>query len=223
MQTFLHAYSWIDLRFLLQGLWVTIYVSVISIILSFLLGLLFGIVRYSNIKLFGVINVSAIVGFIIDIIRNLPLLLIIFFTYFGLPKFHIVTEPVTATIIALVVFEGAMLAEIVRSGINSIDPGQMEGARSNGMSFSQAMYHVVLPQALRNMIPALLSQFVSLVKDTSLATIIVMPELLYHAQIIYSQNTTYTIPMYLIIAVMYFIICFCLSMIATYIQKKLKE
>lgn len=222
MQTFLHAYSWINIRFLLQGLWVTIYVSIISIILSFLLGLFFGLVRYSNIKLWR-INISAIVGFIIDIVRNLPLLLIIFFTYFGLPKFHIITEPVTATIIALVVFEGAMLAEIVRSGINSIDRGQMEGARSNGMSFGQAMYHVVLPQALRNMIPALLSQFVSLVKDTSLATIIVMPELLYHAQIIYSQNTTYTIPMYLIIAVMYFIICFCLSMIATYIQKRLKE
>ena len=77
METFIHAYSWVDIRFLLQGLWVTIYVSLISIALSFVVGLIFGLIRYVKIK-----YVSAIVGFIIDIIRNLPLLLIIFFTYF---------------------------------------------------------------------------------------------------------------------------------------------
>lgn len=218
MGTFLHAYSWINLHFLLQGLWVTIYVSIISIVFSFILGLIFGLLRYMKIP-----YLSAIVGVVIDILRNLPLLLIIFFTYFGLPQLGIVTDPVAASIIALVVFEGAMLAEIVRSGINSIDPGQMEGARSNGMTYGQAMYHVIMPQALGNMIPALLSQFVSLVKDTSLATIIVLPELLYHAQIIYSQNTTYIIPMYVIIALMYFVVCFCLSMIANYISNKLKN
>ena len=199
METFIHAYSWVDIRFLLQGLWVTIYVSLISIVLSFVVGLILGLIRYMKIK-----YLSAI----------------IFFTYFGLPQLGIVTNPTSASITALVIFEGAMLAEIVRSGIGSVDPGQMEGARSNGMSYSQAMYHVVMPQALHNMIPALLSQFVSLVKDTSLATIIVLPELLYHAQIIYSQNTTYLIPMYVIIAVMYFIICFCLSQVANYLQKK---
>ena len=215
METFIHAYSWIDIHFLLRGLWVTIYVSLISIVLSFILGLFLGLIRYMKIK-----YVSAIVGFIVDIIRNLPLLLIIFFTYFGLPQIGIVTNPTTASIIALVIFEGAMLCEIVRSGIIAVPDGQMEGARSNGMTFGQAMYHVVVPQALHNMIPALLSQFVSLVKDTSLATIIVLPELLYHAQIIYSQNTTYLIPMYVIIAVMYFIVCFCLSQIANYLSKR---
>jgi len=215
MENFIHAYSWINIRFLLQGLWVTIYVSLISIALSFVLGLVFGFIRYVKIK-----YLSAIVGFLINIIKTLPLLLIIFFTYFGLPELGIITNPTVASIIALVVFEGAMLAEIVRSGIAAVDPGQMEGARSNGMTFGQAMYHVVVPQALHNMIPALLSQFVSLVKDTSLATIIVLPELLYHAQIIYSQNTTYLIPMYVIIAVMYFIVCFCLSQIANYLSKR---
>lgn len=215
METFIHAYSWIDIHFLLRGLWVTIYVSLISIVLSFILGLFLGLIRYMKIK-----YVSAIVGFIVDIIRNLPLLLIIFFTYFGLPQMGIVTNPTTASIIALVIFEGAMLCEIVRSGIIAVPDGQMEGARSNGMTFGQAMYHVVVPQALHNMIPALLSQFVSLVKDTSLATIIVLPELLYHSQIIYSQNTTYLIPMYVIIAVMYFIVCFCLSQIANYLSKR---
>lgn len=215
MENFIHAYSWINIRFLLQGLWVTIYVSLISIALSFILGLVFGFIRYVKIK-----YLSTIVGFVIDIIRNLPLLLIIFFTYFGLPELGIVTNPTVASIIALVVFEGAMLAEIVRSGIAAVDPGQMEGVRSNGMTYMQAMYHVIIPQALNKMIPSLLSQFVSLVKDTSLATIIVLPELLFHAQIIYSQNTTYLIPMYVIIAIMYFIVCFSLSMIAKHLQSK---
>jgi len=215
MENFIHAYSWINIRFLLQGLWVTIYVSLISIALSFVLGLVFGFIRYVKIK-----YLSAIVGFVIDIIRNLPLLLIIFFTYFGLPELGIITNPTVASIIALVVFEGAMLAEIVRSGIAAVDPGQMEGARSNGMTYMQVMYNVIIPQALNKMIPSLLSQFVSLVKDTSLATIIVLPELLFHAQIIYSQNTTYLIPMYVIIAIMYFIVCFSLSMVAKHLQSK---
>ena len=215
MENFIHAYSWINIRFLLQGLWVTIYVSLISIALSFVLGLVFGFIRYVKIK-----YLSAIVGFVIDIIRNLPLLLIIFFTYFGLPELGIITNPTVSSIIALVVFEGAMLAEIVRSGIAAVDPCQMEGARSNGMTYMQAKYHVIIPQALNKMIPSLLSQFVSLVKDTSLATIIVLPELLFHAQIIYSHNTTYLIPMYVIIAVLYFIVCFSLSMVAKHLQSK---
>lgn len=215
MANFIQAYSFINLRFLLQGLWVTLYVSLISILFSFILGLILGLVRYVKIK-----YLSAVVGFVIDLVRNLPLLLIIFFTYFGLPRIGIVTNPTMAAIVALIVFEGAMLAEIVRSGIQAVDPGQMEGARSNGMTYLQAMVHVVLPQALHHMIPALLSQFVSLVKDTSLATIIVLPELLFHAQIIYNQNTSYLIPMYLIIAVMYFIVCFCLSQIAKHLQRR---
>lgn len=216
MQNWINAYSATNLRFLLQGLWMTVKVSLISIALSFVVGLILGVVRYVKIK-----YLSAIVGFIVDIIRNLPLLLIIFFSYFGLPAIGLRVDPMEAAITALVVFEGAMLAEIVRAGIGAVPKGQMEGARSNGMTYFQALYHVILPQALTMMIPALLSQFVSLVKDTSLATIIVLPELLYHAQIIYSQDPNYIIPMYAIIAVMYFILCFCLSRIASHLQTRL--
>ena len=129
MQNFIDAYSWINIRFLLEGLWITIEVSVISIIISFLLGTFLGIIRYANIK-----YLSAIVGFIIDIIRNLPLLLIIFFTYFGLPNIGIKPEIIPAAIMALSIFESAMVAEIVRSGINSIDYGQTEGALANGLT-----------------------------------------------------------------------------------------
>ncbi len=221
MENLTEALSWINLRFLLQGFWVTIEVSVISIILSFVIGLALGLIRFTRID-DKTTRISKVVGVIIDIIRNLPLLLIIFFSYFGLPVMGIRVDAVQASVIAMVVFESAMIAEVVRSGIIAVDPGQMEGARSNGMTYMQAMSHVVLPQALTKMIPALLSQFVSLIKDTSLATIIVLPELLYHAEIIYNQNTNYMIPMYLAVAVMYFIICFALSSFANYLSKRIK-
>ncbi|MBT8896015.1 amino acid ABC transporter permease [Lactobacillus delbrueckii subsp. bulgaricus] len=221
MENLTEALSWINLRFLLQGFWVTIEVSVISIILSFVIGLALGLIRFTRIDA-KTTWISKVVGVIIDIIRNLPLLLIIFFSYFGLPVMGIRVDAFQASVIAMVVFESAMIAEVVRSGIMAVDPGQMEGARSNGMTYMQAMTHVVLPQALSKMIPALLSQFVSLIKDTSLATIIVLPELLYHAEIIYNQNTNYMIPMYLAVAVMYFIICFALSSFANYLSKRIK-
>ena len=214
MQNFIDAYSWINIRFLLEGLWITIEVSVISIIISFILGTFLGIIRYANIK-----YLSAIVGFIIDIIRNLPLLLIIFFTYVGLPNIGIKPEIIPAAIMALSIFESAMVAEIVRSGINSIDYGQTEGALANGLTKWQALRIIVLPQAIKNMMPALVSQFISLVKDTSLATIIVLPELMYHAQIIYGQNTNYIIPMFVALAVLYFIVCYSLSLFARYLHK----
>ncbi|WEV40260.1 amino acid ABC transporter permease [Lactobacillus sp. ESL0684] len=216
MQNWINAFSWLNIRFLLMGLWVTIYISVISVILSFIFGSILGIIRYSKIK-----YLSKIVGFIVDIVRNVPLLLIIFFTYFGLPNFGLRPETIPAAIIAMTVFESSMLAEIVRSGIQSVDPGQLEGARSTGMTFVQALWHVVLPQAYKNMIPTIISQFVSLIKDTSLATIIVVPEMMQHAQVIYGQNANYILPMFAALAVLYFVVCFTLSLIGNQIGKHL--
>ncbi|MFD1466003.1 amino acid ABC transporter permease [Lapidilactobacillus mulanensis] len=217
MQNFIDAYSWINLRFLLEGMWVTIYVSAISVVLSFIIGAVLGLIRYMKIK-----YLSAVIGLIIDIIRNLPLLLIIFFMYFGLPStFGIRLNTVTAAIVALTVFESAMLAEIIRGGIQSISGGQMEAARSNGLTYLQAMWYIILPQAFRNMVPPIVSQFVSLVKDSSLATIILLPELMYHSQIIYGQNTNYMIPMFVAMAFLYFVVCFLLSQLSKALARRL--
>ncbi|GAT18358.1 glutamine ABC transporter permease protein [Secundilactobacillus silagincola] len=216
MKDFINAYSWINIHYLLQGLWITVAVSVVSILGSYVLGSILGIIRYVNIKI-----VSPIVGLFIDIIRNLPLLLIIFFTYFGLPNLGFRPSSVWATILAMTVFESTMIAEIVRSGIAAVDPGQMEGARANGLSYGQAMYHIVLPQAMKKMIPALVSQFISLIKDTSLATIIVLPDLMHNAQIVYGQNSTYILPMFLMIAIMYFIVCYALSLLSRSLDRRM--
>ncbi|ARN89585.1 glutamine ABC transporter permease [Levilactobacillus brevis] len=215
LQNFIAAYSPDNLRYLFGGLGITILVSVVSIIGSFIIGSILGVIRYVKIK-----YLSAIVGFIIDVIRNLPLILILFFTYFGLPNLGVKPDVIPAAILAMTIFESTMLAEIVRSGIQAVDPGQMEGARANGLTYWQALWYIVLPQALVKMIPALVSQFISLVKDTSLATIILLPEMLFRSQIIYGQNTNYIIPMFVAIAVMYFIVCYLLSVLARYLEKR---
>ena len=214
MQTWVDALSWLNFGFLLKGLAVTLYISLVSIVLSFILGSVLGIIRYSKIKF-----ISAAVGFVIDLIRNLPLLLIIFFTYFGMPKIGYRPSAITSAIIAMTIFESSMLAEIVRSGIQSVSEGQMEGARSTGMSFVQALWHIILPQAYRHMFPTIIGQFVSLIKDTSLATIIVVPELMQHAQVIYGQNANYIVPMFAALTLLYFVICFTLSMAGSYLHK----
>ncbi|GAK47671.1 putative glutamine transport system permease protein [Secundilactobacillus oryzae JCM 18671] len=216
LNDFINAYSLMNLRYLLAGLGITIFVSIISIIGSYIIGAILGIIRYVKIK-----YLSAVVGFVIDLIRNLPLLLIIFFIYFGLPSIGLKPSSIWATIIAMIVFESAMLAEIVRSGIQAVDWGQMEGARANGLTYTQALWHIILPQAMKKMIPAIVSQFISLIKDTSLATIIVLPDVMHNTQIVYGQNTNYIIPMFLMLAIMYFVVCYALSLVSRYLEKRM--
>lgn len=199
----------------LSGFWNTIVCSLIALFFSLILGVGFALLEVAPNK-FG----RAVAHVYIEIFRNIPLLVITMIFYLVVPQIWFKVSGFAAGTIGLTLYTSAFIAETVRAGINSVGDGQMEGARSNGMTYMQAMYHVIIPQALNKMIPSLLSQFVSLVKDTSLATIIVLPELLFHAQIIYSQNTTYLIPMYVIIAIMYFIVCFSLSMIAKHLQSK---
>lgn len=199
----------------LSGFWNTILCSLIALLFSLILGVGFALLEVAPNK-FG----RAVAHVYIEIFRNIPLLVITMIFYLVVPQIWFKVSGFAAGTIGLTLYTSAFIAETVRAGINSVGDGQMEGARSNGMTYMQAMYHVIIPQALNKMIPSLLSQFVSLVKDTSLATIIVLPELLFHAQIIYSQNTTYLIPMYVIIAIMYFIVCFSLSMIAKHLQSK---
>ena len=173
------AFSWMNIRFLLEGLKVTVEVSLFSIIFSFLIGGICGVVRFANIPYF-----SKILGILIDIIRNLPLLLIIFFTYFALPQIGIQMNIFWSAVAALTIFESAMLSEIFRAGLNAVPKGQMEAGLSTGLSYVETMRIVVLPQAFKSMIPAIVSQLISLINDTSLAVIISLPELTHQARIV---------------------------------------
>lgn len=207
------AFSWINLRFLLDGLWVTIQVSVVSIIFSMILGGIAGTVRYSDIPI-----ISKALGIVVDIIRNLPLLLIIFFTYFALPQIGIKLNIFWAAVAALTIFESAMLSEIFRAGLNAVPSGQTEAGMSSGLTYVQTLTMIVMPQAFKSMLPAILSQLISLIKDTSLAVIISLPELTHNAKIIYGQNTNYVIPMFIAMTAMYFVVCYLLSLLSNFLE-----
>ena len=212
---FLGAFTPDNLTFLMEGFYVTLKVALISIIFSFIIGGAIGTLRFAKIPV-----LSKVLAVVVETIRNLPLLLIILFTYFALPELGINLSITVSAIVALTIFESAMLAEIVRGGLTSIERGQMEAARSSGLTYIQAMRTVLLPQALRRMVPNLVSQFISLLKDTSLAVVIALPELLHHAKIIQAQQISYVIPVFILISLMYFVVNYGLSLLAKRLELK---
>ncbi|MBG9981364.1 amino acid ABC transporter permease [Facklamia sp. DSM 111018] len=215
---FIQAFSLNNIRFLLQGLWVTLQIAGVSIFLSIILGILFAILRYKNIPIF-----SKILALIIDTIRNLPLLLIIFFTYFALPQLGIQFNLFWSATAALTIFESAMISEIIRGGLIALPKGQTEAGIASGLTHNQVMFHILLPQAWRQTLPSVVSQLISLIKDTSLATIISLPELTHNAKIIYGQNTQHVLPMFIALACLYFIVCFALSRLSKHLSKHLSK
>ncbi len=112
-----------------------------------------------------------------------------------------------------------MLSEIIRGGLNSIPKGQTEAGVSTGLTYAQTLWYIIIPQALRAMVPPIVSQIVSLIKDTSLATIISLPKLTDHVRIVYGQNTNYVIPMFLMMGLMYWIVCYSLSKFSKRLEK----
>lgn len=209
-------FSWVNIQFLLQGLGMTLIISAISILCSIVLGTLISVLRTSgNRVLAGVASVY------IEIFKNTPLLLWIMFTFFvaQLP-------PLGAAVLAFTLFTSASVAEIVRGGLASVPFGQYEATKSQGFSIVQTYTLVILPQALRNMIPALLSQFVTTIKDTSfLWGAMAIQELMGRGMILMnSYNSTEQIfAIFGIMALLYFFVCFTLSQIVRAYQRRLKE
>lgn len=214
----MNAFSSANIKFLLAGLGMTLEVAVISIVLSFLFGIVFALIRYAKVPV-----LSPIIYVWVETIRNLPLLLIIFFAFFAVPGWlHLDLSKKQAVIFALVLFESALISEIIRGGLLSISRGQMEAARSTGLSYIQTLRFIILPQALRRMIPPLVSQFITTIKDTSLGIIIALEELMHNAQIIYNQKVSYVFPVLLVVALLYFVINFSLSIISRKLEQRLQ-
>lgn len=210
------AFSSHNLTFIFEGFLVTLRVAFIAILASFVIGCLVGTVRYTRMPV-----VSPVLAVIVELVRNLPLLLIIFFTRFALPDIGIKLGVENSAIVGLAVFEAAMISEIVRSGLNSIDKGQVEAARSSGLSYIQTLWHIVLPQGLRRMMPPMVSQFISLLKDTSLAIVISLPELMHNSKIVIGQSYDYTIPILALVAILYFAVNYALSLAAKRLESRL--
>lgn len=198
--------------FFFEGLRATIYIALVSVALSFVVGLLFALGRISRRRWIRWPSI-----FYIEAVRALPvLLLIVYFDIKGSALFRPIFGPdfdlprFWAGVLGLSMYTSAVLAEIIRAGIVSLPRGQTEAARALGLSHAQTMRSVILPQALRLMVPATMAQLTTVIKDTSLVGTIGVFELLKQGRTIYTQFFN-PVEVLLIVATIYFVICFALS------------
>ncbi|MFF2853184.1 amino acid ABC transporter permease [Peribacillus sp. NPDC058002] len=205
------------LPILLKGLQVTLYIFVIAIILGFLIGLLVALLRLAPIKI-----LNWIAKVYVDAIRGTPFIVQLFFIYFGMNSLNLISlDSTTAGIITVAINAGAYFAEIIRAGIQSIDKGQTEAARSIGFTGTQTMRYVVLPQAFRRMLPTITNQSIISLKDTSLLSVIGIADLTQQGQI-QASATFEAFKIWLAVGVIYFIIIYLLTLIANFIERRVQ-
>ncbi|WP_204250255.1 amino acid ABC transporter substrate-binding protein/permease [Mycolicibacterium goodii] len=201
---------------LMLGLKMTLILTVVSIAIALVLGIIFGLLRVSR-----SIVLRAIGTTYVDIFRGTPLLVQAFFIYLGIPSaLGFQMSALTAGIITLSLNAGAYMTEIVRGGIQSVDKGQMEAARSLGIGYLPTMRKVILPQAIRTMIPSYINQFVITLKDTSILSVIGIAELTQTGRIIIARNFQ-SFTMWLIIGIIYFVVIMALTKLSDRVEKRL--
>ncbi|WP_307206368.1 amino acid ABC transporter permease [Paenibacillus harenae] len=200
---------------LLQGVLITMKLAFISLCIAFVIGLIAGLMNTSQNKI-----LRGVATFYVDLIRGTPLLVQIFFIYLGLPAFlDIRISEEIGGIAALSLNAGAYIAEVVRGGIVSIDKGQVEASRSLGLSRFLTMRLVILPQALRRMIPAFVNQFIISLKDTSLLSVIGIRELTQNGEIIISSNFR-AFEIWGIVGAIYFVIIYILTRLFRQLERR---
>jgi len=194
----------------------TLRLAIPAIILGFILGVFIGLGRLARSRW-----ISTPATIYVEFFRGVPLVMVIFWFWFIIPTLLGKSLPeYSVALTAFVVFEAAYLGEIVRAGVQSVPRGQMEAATATGLTRAQVMRHVILPQALRNMIPALITQFIVLLKDTSLASIIGYVELTKAAQIVNNREIR-PFELYLFIAVVYWFCSYAMSSYASLLERRL--
>lgn len=202
-------------KILLTGLGKTIALALISFALALVVGIIFGLMSVSPIK-----SLRLIASIYVDVIRGIPMMVLALFIFFGLSDAIGMTIPdFAAAIITLTLNASAYIAEIVRGGINAVPVGQMEAARSLGLPYMRTMQRIILPQAIKIMIPSFINQFVISLKDTTIISVIGVVELLQTGKIIVAR-TMQTTNVYLIIAIMYLVVITVLTKLAKKLETK---
>ncbi|KQL47240.1 hypothetical protein AN963_14325 [Brevibacillus choshinensis] len=201
---------------LLKGAWITVTVTIISMALGLFLGMGAALAKLSNVKI-----VRWVATQYIDIVRGTPLLVQLFLIYYGLPQIGLTIDPFPSAVLGLGINTGAYVAEVIRSGIQAVEKGQREAAFALGLSSSQTMRLIILPQAFKIIIPPLGNQFILLIKDSSLVSTITLVELTRTAQRIIS--TTYKpIELYIAAAVLYYIASLLATKLINRLEKKVR-
>lgn len=206
----------------IEGIQVTLGISLLTVFLGTLLGSLLFFMKSSSFSIGKVKPLKIISIVYIEIIRGTPMLLQILMVYSGTKiLFNLDLTAFTAAIIAISLNSAAYVSEIVRAGIEAVDKGQMEAARSLGMSKTLAMTQIIIPQAIRNILPAIGNEFVAVIKESSMASVIGVGELMFSAKIV--QGATYlALEPLMIAALCYFVLTFSLGRLMSYIERRLK-
>ena len=200
----------------LSGLWGTLWISAVTVLFGALLGVLVALMRMSRFKLLRGISKAYI-----EVMRGTPILLQLYFFWIGLPKLVPFELSDTQCIVAaLAVNASAFISEIIRAGIGAVDKGQWEAARSIGLSESHVMTHVIFPQAVKNILPALCNEFISTVKGTSLASVFFVGELMTSFKTVQSA-TFLALQSLTIVGVIYFVLNFVLSRLLGVLERRL--
>ncbi len=199
---------------LLVGLWNTLWISAVASIFGMIIGLVTGLCRVSNNPTLRSLSITYI-----ELIRGTPLLVQIFIFYFFLGTVLDISR-IIAGISALAIFAGAYVAEIIRAGIQSIPKGQMEAARSLGMNVPQAMIYIILPQAFKRTLPPLAGQFISLIKDSSLVSIIAITDLTKSGREVIT-STFATFEIWFVVAFLYLMLTMVLSQVIAWVERRL--
>jgi len=208
---------WQGLPQLVHGAVVTIEITAASLLLGCVLGLLIGVARLDSSKklVYGLAT-----GYV-TFIRGTPLLVQLFLLFFGLPQFNILLPAFACGVLGLGIYSGAYVSEIVRGAIQSIDRGQMEAARSLGMSYGQAMRIIILPQAVVRMIPPLGNEFIALIKNSALVSLLTITDLMHEGQKIISVSYR-SLEVYLAIAFVYLILTSVTSLLLRHMETRLR-
>lgn len=205
-----------SLPLLIAGAGITIQITAISVGLGLIIGMFVGIARISNVKL-----LRWLAAIYIDFLRGTPLLVQIFLIYFALPVLlGQRVDPFIAAITACGINSGAYIAEIFRAGIQAIDEGQMEAGRSLGMTWVQTMRYIIVPQAFKNIVPPLGNEFIALLKDSSLVSVIGFEELTRRGQLIIAR-TYGSLEIWISVALIYLVMTLTISRLVAYLEKRL--
>ena len=202
----------------LSGLWGTLWISAVTVFLGALLGMVVALMRMSRLKI-----LRTVFNVYVEILRGTPILLQLYFFWIGLPK--LVPFELTDTqciVAALVVNASAFISEIIRAGIGAVDKGQWEAAQSIGLSETHVMTRIILPQAVKNILPAVANEFVTIIKESSVCYTIGVQDIMFNVKSV--QSATFIIAEPLIMAtLLYFCLCFPTSKIIEYIERRMRQ
>ncbi|MBS7131223.1 MULTISPECIES: amino acid ABC transporter permease [Clostridium] len=213
----------------LEGIKWTISIALVTVIMGVILGSILCLMKTVKVKFFNIRIIESLLTAIlrivsnvyVEIIRGTPLLLQIYLVFFGLPALGVKFGAFTSCVIALSLNSAAYVSEIIRAGIEAVDKGQMEAARSLGMTEAKGMIYIVIPQAIKNILPAIGNEFVAVIKESSMASTIGVAEIMYAVNVVKGATWKSFEPL-IVAAVCYFTITFTLGRLLGILERRLK-